>query len=144
MDDFDLAAALLREQLKLFRTRGHQQCHSLSNGETYMLFLLEQAGGTMQPGSISEAMHVTTACVAAALRSMERKQLIIREISSLDRRYIDVAITTQGRERLACAKLKAQADLQRVLSRLEEEEARQYVTLVTRLAQVWDEDEESW
>lgn len=142
MDYLSLAAQLFYQQLKLFRAKGHQQIYNLSCGEMYTLYLLEQAGGTLQPGSISEAMNVTTACVASTLRSMERKSLISREVSRQDRRYVDVAITPEGRERLGCACGKAMSDLERILIRLGEREAVEYLSLVSRLAELLNEAEE--
>ena len=142
MDYLTLAAQLFHEQMKLFRAKGHQQFYNLACGEMYTLFLLEQAGGTLQPGGISDAMNVTTACVASTLRSMERKCLISREISRQDRRYVDVAITPEGRERIGCACDKALGDLERILVRLGEKEAMEYLALVSRLAELLNEAEE--
>jgi len=143
MDYVSLAGALFAEQLKLFRAKGHQQLYNLSYGETYLLFLLAQAGGTLQPGLLSEAMNVTTACVASTLRSMERKNLVSREISRRDRRYVDVALTPEGQERIACTCEKAREDLARVLMRLGEKDAAEYVALVSRLVDILNEEEDA-
>ncbi len=141
MDYSSLADKLLHEQMKLFRAKLHRQLYNLSFGEMYLLFLLSEAGGTSQPGQMSEGMNVTTACVASTLRSMERKNLINREICLHDRRFVDVAITPFGQERLTCAYGNAVEDLQKILERLGEKDAMEYISLIGRIARILNEDE---
>ncbi len=141
MDYSSLADELLHEQMKLFRAKLHRRLYDLSSGEMHLLFLLSEAGGASQPGQMSDAMNVTTACVASTLRSMERKNLIIRETCRQDRRFVDVTITPMGQERLTGVYDNAVEDLRKIMERLGEKDAMEYLSLVGRIARILSEDE---
>ncbi len=104
-------------------------------GETFVLFLISKSGGTAIPSDISAYTGVSTARVAATLKSLERKGLIIREIDSEDRRKVQITITEAGK---ADVEMNYNMLLNRtieMLSFLGEKDANDFIRIKKRLAE---------
>ena len=70
----------------------------LSASARQALAVLEGAGGTLSPTTLSERMMVTTASITSLLGTLERRGLITRLSDPTDRRKQLVSITDAGRE----------------------------------------------
>ncbi len=67
-------------------------------GEAFVLFQVANCEGTTTPSDISSSMGVSSARVAATLKNLEKKEMIIREVDKDDRRKIQIKITKKGIE----------------------------------------------
>lgn len=72
------------------------QIYMTLKGEIFVLLSLEHRGGTALPGELAEDTGVSTARIAAILKSVEKKGLLKREIDINDRRKVLVTLTPEG------------------------------------------------
>lgn len=91
---------------QLFRLLGFvsdgqpRNLRSVTKGEMGVLgclIYLEHQGRTVAPGDLAEALNLTTARIANALKNLEHKGYIERQVNPNDRRGIVVSITPEGR-----------------------------------------------
>ena len=108
----------------------------VSKGEIFVLRYLHLQGVQVIPSAISGAMHTSTARVSAILRTLEKKGQIVRQIDVSNRRNILVDITEEGRQRLDAYAAQMRSYLMQVLSEVGEQDAREFVRLLTRLFEV--------
>ena len=69
-----------------------------SKGEMGILIYLTFQKDGVTSGQLSEALQVSTGRVASALKSLEKKQLIIRRTDGVDKRKVNVYITDKGKQ----------------------------------------------
>jgi DNA-binding MarR family transcriptional regulator len=81
-------------------------------------------------------MGITSARIAAALNALEEKGFITRNIDSEDRRRIIVKPTLKGREYAFEQRKKHIEHAKNILSMLGEDDAKEYVRILGRLADV--------
>jgi DNA-binding MarR family transcriptional regulator len=85
-------------------------------------------------------MNVSSARIAQALNSIEKKGWITREIDSADRRKILVTLTSEG-QKVAKERMQAITDLAtKMLTRLGEHDAQEYVRIMGRLIAIIEEE----
>jgi DNA-binding MarR family transcriptional regulator len=68
-----------------------------SKGELFALRYLEKTSEALSAGDLSEALSMSSARVAALLRSLEQKGMIERRNDAQDRRKVIVTITDHGK-----------------------------------------------
>lgn len=85
---------------------------------------------------IRHHIHATKPAVSQMLNALERKGLIRREIDKNDRRKISVTLTEKGRDIQSGVKNHVDAIFEQTISRFGEDNARQLIALLTRLAEV--------
>jgi DNA-binding MarR family transcriptional regulator len=106
-------------------------------GEMFILSVVVSAeSGTVSPGWISATCGVTTARVSAALKMLEDKGWIIRETEKSDRRRTLVTVTGAGREAFRSHDEERRMMLEHLLRDLGENDAREYVRIVGRVAEI--------
>ena len=98
MDYEELAKTLLSRMYTLNKTRSQRNINEGMRGEGFVLQYIIRRGGNVLPSEISGFMDISTARMAAALNSLERKGLITRRIDPSDRRQILVDLTDKGKE----------------------------------------------
>lgn len=106
----------------------------LSRGELFLLNYLFTHGGTGRPGEMSAAMRTSTARTAAALGNMEKKGWILRRPDEEDHRHTLVRLTEEGKAYIRGMRCTATDRLVRVLEELGEEDTREYLRILGRLA----------
>lgn len=136
MDYMELAHEFM-ESMKAFRkARMHKNINDSLHGEAFILQCIYQQGGEILPGEISNEMEVSSARVAAALNSLEKKKLITRNIDVNDRRRILVALTPAGIEFAEQYRQTILRDTAGMLEKLGEHDAQEYVRINKRLAEI--------
>ena len=136
MDYPALAAELLDNMQALHKARPQKHINESLHGGAFVLHYIATHGGDVLPGEISAEMDVSSARIAAALNNLEDKGLITRRIDLNDRRKILVGITPEGK---ALAEKQQQAVLEgaaKLLALLGEHDARDYVRITGRLAEI--------
>ena len=136
MDYPALATKLLDSMQALHKARPQKHINESLHGGAFVLRYIALHGGEVLPGEISGEMGVSSARIAAALNSLESKGLITRRIDPNDRRKILVGITPEG---TALAQEQQQAVIQgasKMLALLGEHDAKEYVRITGRLAEI--------
>jgi len=129
-----------------FRKIGQQKKFDESmRGEGFVLLYISKQGGSVLPGDISGTMHISSARIAAALNSLENKELVTRRIDRNDRRRILVDLTPEG-EKLVEGRSRMVIDRTRqMLEALGERDAEEFVRIlekISKLAPQFDMTEE--
>ena len=104
---------------KFFEARPKKFFKELDDGDKGLFAVLRMlacADGRKSAGDVANELHMSTPRVAAALKSLERKEYIVREASSTDARKTEVCITDEGRAALC----KEQAALEEIVDYLME------------------------
>jgi len=105
-------------------------------GEIFILRYLYTKESPASPSELSEALNSSTARISAALRTLEKKGQIHREIDTTNRRFILVTITEEGRERIRANMQRMQNHLIQVLTVMGEKDAREFVRLSTQFFEI--------
>ena len=130
----ELADELLRKMQVLQRAKPQKNLADAVQGEAFVLRYIAHHGSSVLPGEIGQKMEVSSARVAVTLNNLEKKGLITRQIDRKDRRKILVEITQDGKdfaEQHQKFVLEIAANMLRLLG---EEDAKEYVRITGRLA----------
>jgi len=137
MDYNKLAEEFFQKMQLTQKARQQKQINETIHGEAFVLHCIKEKTGEIVPGDISAAMGVSSARVAAALNSLESKGYITREICGSDRRKIIIKLTQAGN-------IEAEEQMQRflamtakMLAMLGEQDAREYVRISGRVAEIF-------
>ena len=132
----ELAKEFLEEFYRLGRlTQSRTISHSMK-GEAFMLLYLLQKGEGATPGELGRALKSSTARVAAALNSLERKNQITRKTDEKDRRKVVVELTEEGRKKAEeCRRLPEQM-VTHLMDRLGEEDAQNMLHILKRINEI--------
>ena len=103
-----------------------------SKGEMGILIYLTFQNDGVTSGQLSEALQVSTGRVASALKSLEKKQLIIRRTDGVDKRKVHVYITDKGKQNTLKKHEEAIEQMERSLQKLGEEDAKIFIELSKR------------
>lgn len=133
--------ALAAQALQVFRalirdTHPERALTDMQQGEKLALVLLEEAGGRMLPGELSQAMGTSTARTAALLRSLEAKGLVTRQQDTADRRRMPACLTPLGTAELRRHMSALMQQTQAVFAALGEADSRELVRLLGRLREI--------
>ncbi len=133
MDYKDLALEFIEVMNQSRKRSVPKQIDDSMRGEHFVLNYISEHEGNVTPSDISNEMGITTARIAAALNSLEKKGLIIRRIDAEDRRRILIDITDIGREQV---KNHYQMILDTTIHMLEylgEEDAKHYIRIMKKM-----------
>ena len=104
-----------------------------SRGEMGILIFLNFKQDGVTSGELSDALRVSTGRVASALKSLEKKQLIVRSTDAEDKRRVYVHITDIGRQIIMKKHNEAIEQMEKSLQKLGKEDAKKFVELTKRL-----------
>ncbi len=134
--DFDqMAQEYMETMFYMRKVNSHKEIHDSVHGENFVLFFISQNGGKVIPSDISNEMGISSARVAAALNSLEKKGLIIRKIDTEDRRRILIDLTDSGREQVDNHYRMVMNMVKNMLQYLGENDAREFIRIMKRLAE---------
>jgi len=134
---YELAKEFFQKMQLMQKSGLQRQINEGTHGEAFALHCIKEKQDETVPSGISTAMGISTARVAAALNSLESKGFITREIDLDDRRRIIVRLTPKGRD-IADEQEKFFVNMiTNVLMGLGEQDAKDYVRITGRLAEVF-------
>lgn len=107
-----------------------------SKGELFLLNYLYAHNGLARPGEMSSALGISTARVAAALKSMERKMWLVREADPFDLRKTIVRITPAGKKYIGGFRQKVAAILNSVFGELGEKDTGEFLRISKRVSEI--------
>lgn len=88
------------------------------NGMIGVLLLLYRSSQTVTAGMISETLHISTARVAALIKKMVDKGLIIRETGAKDARVTEIRMTEHGREIIEAVQKERRKQLEAIIDQV--------------------------
>ena len=136
MDYETLAKAMLSKMYMLNKTRPQRSINEGMRGEAFVLQYIIHNAGAVLPSEISHYMNISTARMAAALNSLERKGFITRRIDPSDRRQILVELTDQGKAFAHDKQSHMLRHATQLLERLGEEDSLEFVRLLNRVTDI--------
>lgn len=132
MDYSILAEKMLSVRAQLSHLPVGEAVSDACGGEFFALsLLLDNAPGC--PSELSRSMGVTSARIAALLKHLEQKGLVLRRTDELDERRVNVSLTEAGRELINARRKEAIGRVAAALRSLGEEDAREYVRLQQKM-----------
>lgn len=135
MDIEQMAQEYMEAMFHMRKVNSHKEIHNSVHGENFVLFFVSQNGGKAIPSDISNEMGISSARVAAALNSLEKKGLIIRRIDAQDRRRILIDLTDSGKEQVKNHYQMVMNMVKNMLQYLGENDAREFLRIMKRLAE---------
>jgi DNA-binding MarR family transcriptional regulator len=136
LDYIKMAKELFNDMGSVRRVNSQKSINESLQGEAFVLYYIAKRGGDVQPGEIGSEMNVSTARIAAALNSLEKKGLITRQIDTTNRRHILVSITPEGKRTAEEHQKFALENVAKMLELLGEQDAREYVRITRKLAEL--------
>lgn len=112
---------LLQRDIKRLHRRVQREqpgVEGVSYSALQVLVTLERAGRPLHPGELAGELQMTTSNVAAALRSMEADELIVRQPDPEDGRKAQVSLTTKGAQLIVSARRGKHAWLHQAIEAL--------------------------
>lgn len=140
MDYASLALEFMETMNRLRKRNGQKKLNDSMHGEAFVLHYISLHEGNVIPSEISNEMGISSARIAATLNSLESKGMITRMIDVSDRRRILVELTSSGREQVDKHFQEIMKFTTDMLCFLGENDAKEYVRIMRRLAERNPED----
>lgn len=140
MDYTSLAHEFMGIMYQLRKRGAQKQLSESMHGEIFILNYISRHEGNVIPSEISNEVGISTARVAATLNSLESKGWITRKIDVSDRRRILVEMTPAGKEQVEKHFQMIMTVTENMLRYLGEQDAKEYVRIMERLAERSPED----
>lgn len=103
--------------------------------EGHVLLLIHHQRDIL-PKEIAETLRVSSARIATILTKLSENKLITREIDEDDRRQIKIVLTKLGEKEAERQKDKVLEQISMYLEKLGEHDAKEYVRIMGRLAEI--------
>jgi len=97
--------------------------------------------GNVGMSDIRSYLQVTKGAVSQMLSSLEKKGFINRDINKSNRRNLIVTLTAEGRQILERQYGEFTDRLEKIISRLGEDDVRQMITIVNRMIEITNDIE---
>lgn len=117
----------------LSRNSPLKQIGELSKGEIFLLGYLHSYSGSARSNVLSEALGTSTARIAAAVKSMERKGWVYRESDQEDHRKTIVHLTSEGEQHVLEYRRRVRHALKELLEQLGEQDTADYLRIIRRV-----------
>lgn len=136
MDYYELAKQLIDMRSKRPQVKMERTISQTGRGEVLVLNYLATNGNKAYPKDISKAVMLTTARIAAVLKSLEKHLLITRTPDPLDNRQIVVELTEAGIVFIEKRRKELLDVTVKMLEALGENDAREYVRIQNKLIEL--------
>ena len=111
---------------------------SHTRGESGVLLYLYHMNRPMYPGELTEKLGLTTGRIANILKVLEESDLVVRTPDALDKRRVQVALTSRGEQVAEEQNREAVRFHAQLIEQLEEDEARQFLDMLKRMVGILD------
>lgn len=129
----DMISEVIKIFMHLNRARTFIDFQFYLKGENFLLSYLNDVGGESTPGILAEHLDVSPARVAAILRTLELKKLIIRKADVNDKRRTTVKITPKGVEWVNAAQSQITQNAISLIDSLGEEDANELFRILNKI-----------
>ena len=138
MDYTELATQLIDMRAASPHIKMERTMSQIARGEILALNYLAANGNQAYPKDMSRALMLTTARVAAILKSLEGQGMITRTPDPSDSRQVIVRLTEKGVTLVGERRTAMIHSVAKMLEALGEEDARAYVRIQARLIELGD------
>lgn len=129
----DMISEVIKIFMHLNRARTFIDFQFYLKGENFLLSYLNDVGGESTPGILAEHLDVSPARVAAILRTLELKKLIMRKADVNDKRRTTVKITPKGVEWVNAAQSQITQNAISLIDSLGEEDANELFRILNKI-----------
>ncbi|MBQ9611096.1 MAG: transcriptional regulator [Lachnospiraceae bacterium] len=131
----------LGEELFLLRFSYESGCAksldaTSTSGEDGVLLWLYMENRAAMAGELARALGLTSGRIANILKKLDEKEMISREMGTSDKRKVYISLTEKGRERIEAKKSEEIAQYNRVLEKLGDKDAREYLRITRRILEL--------
>lgn len=138
MDYTELAIQLIDMRASSPQIKMERTMSQIARGEVLALNYLAANGNWAYPKDMSKALMLTTARVAAMLKSLEGQDMITRTPDLSDSRQVVVCLTQKGIALVEERRTGMIHSVAKMLEALGEEDAKAYVRIQSRLIELGD------
>ncbi len=138
MDYTKLAIQLIDMRASAPQIKMERTMSQIARGEVLALNYLAANGNRAYPKDMSKALMLTTARVAAMLKSLEGQDMITRTPDSADNRQVIVCLTEKGIALVEERRTGMIHSVAKMLEALGEEDAKAYVRIQAKLVELGD------
>lgn len=136
MDFYELAKQLFDIRASMPQIKMERTLHQRAMSEVLALNYLAANGNKAYPKDISKALMLTTARIAAMLKTLEKRKLITRTPDPHDSRQVIVELTESGTAMVEERRRETIQTTAKMLEALGEEDAKAYIRIQKRLVEL--------
>lgn len=138
MDYNELAKQLVNMRARMPQVKPERAMSQMAHGEILALNYLAVNENKAYPKDMSKALMLTTARIAAMLKSLEKQGLITRTPDPSDSRQVIVELTETGISTVETRRNAMINTVTKMLEALGEEDAKAYVRIQKKLIETGD------
>lgn len=138
MDYTELAIQLIDMRASAPQIKMERTMSQIARGEILALNYLAANGNRAFPKDMSKALMLTTARVAAMLKSLEAQDMITRTPDPSDSRQVIVCLTEKGIDLVKERRTGMIHSVAKMLETLGEEDAKAYVRIQAKMIELGD------
>lgn len=109
---------------------------NISQGESGVLLYLLNAKSNVSQSELSENLGVTMPRIVAVINTLQKKELIEKNVDSTDKRKSIISITNKGKDNIIKKKKDAIKFIENVIKELDEQEIEQYIAISKKIEQI--------
>lgn len=109
---------------------------NISQGESGVLLYLLNANSYVSQSELSENLGVTMPRIVAVINTLQKKELIEKNVDSTDKRKSIISITNKGKDNIIKKKKDAIKFIENVIKELDEQEIEQYIAISKKIEQI--------
>lgn len=109
---------------------------NISQGESGVLLYLLNAKSNVSQSELSENLGVTMPRIVAVINTLQKKELIEKNVDSTDKRKSIISITNKGKDNIIKKKKDAIKFIENVIKELDELEIEQYIAISKKIEQI--------
>ena len=138
MDYTELAIQLIDMRASAPQIKMERTMSQIARGEVLALNYLAANGNQAYPKDMSRALMLTTARIAAMLKSLEGQGMVVRTPDPADSRQVIVSLTEKGVTLVQERRTGMIDAVSKMLEALGEEDAKAYVRIQAKLIELGD------
>lgn len=109
---------------------------NISQGESGVLLYLLNANSNVSQSELSENLGVTMPRIVAVINTLQKKELIEKNVDSTDKRKSIISITNKGKDNIIKKKKDAIKFIENVIKELDEQEIEQYIAISKKIERI--------
>lgn len=109
---------------------------NISQGESGVLLYLLNVKSNVSQSELSEKLRVTMPRIVAVINTLQKKELIEKNVDSTDKRKSIISITNKGKDNIIKKKEDAIKFIENVIKELDEQEIEQYIAISKKIERI--------
>lgn len=109
---------------------------NISQGESGVLLYLLNVNSNVSQSELSEKLGVTMPRIVAVINTLQKKELIEKNVDSTDKRKSIISITNKGKDNIIKKRKDAIKFIENVIKELDEQEIEQYIAISKKIERI--------